>query len=482
MEHTNETHSGESTFLLFDPIVVVRDVLKHWLLILLIALSVAVGAYILTDTRYEPQYQSKVTFVVTARGSSSTVYSNLSSTSSLATVFSELMNSSVMRKNILQAMDASSFDGSISASVLPETNLLNMTVTASDPRTAFLVTQAIIDHHEQITYQVVDGVSLEVLQGAEVATAPINRTDAVGAMRKMAVLAGLGACSLLALASLMRGTVRSGQEAKKKLDCTYLGEVPHEEKYKTLIARIRRRKAGILISNPVTSFHFVENMRKLTHRVEQHMDGGKVLMVTSVQENEGKSTVAANIALTLIRKDKRVLLMDCDLHKPACATLMETKMPAAGTRDVLLDHTKLSSALVRYKRSELYLILEKRRYANSGDLLTSEQMHRFLDWARREFDFVVLDMPPMNVVSDSEGVADLADASLLVVRQNTVRASAINRAVADLESGKAKLLGCILNDVHSTFLSSGQGYHYGSYGGYGSYGHYGRYGEKASKK
>jgi capsular exopolysaccharide synthesis family protein len=206
------------------------------------------------------------------------------------------------------------------------------------------------------------------------------------------------------------------------------------------------------------------------------MDGGKVLMVTSVQENEGKSTVAANIALTLVRKGKKVLLIDCDLHKPACATLLEVQMPAATTRDVLLDQTKLSSALVRYKRSDLYLILEKRRYANSGDLLTSHQMHRILDWARREFDFVVLDMPPMNVVSDSEGVADLADASLLVVRQNAVRALVINRAVADLENGKAKLLGCILNDMHTTFLSSGQGYRYGNYGGYHGYGHYGSYG------
>jgi molecular chaperone DnaJ len=77
----------------------------------------------------------------------------------------------------------------------------------------------------------------------------------------------------------------------------------------------------------------------------------------------------------------------------------------------------------------------------------------------------------MNVVSDSEGVADLADASLLVVRQNAVRALIINRAVADLESGKAKLLGCILNDMHTTFLSSGQGYRYGNYGGYGGYGY-----------
>ena len=488
MENTNEMQSGEGGFLLFDPIVVVRDVLKHWMTILLIALAVGVGAYIMTNASYEPRYQSSATFIVTSRGTAATVFNNLNSTSELANVFSELINSSVMRKHIQNAMSSGSFDGTISAFAVPETNLMNMTVTASDPRTAFLVAQAIIDHQEEVTYQVVDSVSLEVLQGPEVAMGPINRADAMGNMRKMALLAGLAACMVFALYSISRDTVRSGQEAKKKLDCDYLGDIPHEEKYKTLFARIRRRKTGILISNPVTGMLFVENIRKLTRRVEQHMHGGKVLLVTSVKENEGKSTVTANIALTMARKHRKVLLIDCDLRKGAIYKLMETKVPAAGTRDVLTDLGKLPEAVVRYKNTDLYMIMEKRSYPNSGDLLGSARMRELLTWARKEFDFVVLDMPPMSVASDSEIAADMADASLLVVRQNIALATGINRAVADLENAKARLLGCVLNDVHSTFISSGRGYGYGygygygKYGRYGAYGAYGAYGQKTQQK
>lgn len=482
MENSNEMRGGESSFLPFDPIVVIRDVMKHWLTILLVALVAGVGAFILTDMEYEPKYQSKVTFVVTTRASASTVYSNLASTSEMASVFSELINSSVMRKKILAAMGTTWFDGRIAASVVPETNLLNMTVTASDPRTAFLVAQAIVDHHEEVTYQVVEGLSLEVLQGAEVAMAPMNRADATGTMKKMMILAGAAAVFVFAWLSVSRDTVRSGRECRKKLDCDYLGDIPHEEKYKTLISRIRRRKTGILVSNPVTSFHYVETIRKLCRRVEQHMDGGKVLMVTSVLENEGKSTVAVNIAMTMAKKHERVLLVDCDLRKPACATLLQTKCTGAGTRDVLTERLGVTDALMRYKRSNLYMILENRVASNSGDLLSSKSMHAMLEWARREFDFVVLDLPPMSVVSDSETVVDLADASLLVVRQNVCRAAGINKAVAALEGGRAKLLGCVLNNVYSTFLSSGQGYRYGSYGGYSRYGSYGSYGEKSPRK
>ena len=110
-------------------------------------------------------------------------------------------------------------------------------------------------------------------------------------------------------------------------------------------------------------------------------------------------------------------------------------------------------------------------------------MRKLIGWARQEFDFVVLDLPPMAVASDAETMTDLADASLLVVRQNQPLAKRINKAVAALEDGKAQLLGCVLNDVHATFLSSGQGYRYGGYGRYNYYyGGYGHYGEKTSRK
>ena len=478
MEKNNEIRGNDSEFFLFDPIVLVLDVMKQWTAVLLIVLAVGVGAFILTDMQYKPQYQSRVTFVVTSRSSSTNVYNNLSSTTEMASVFSELINSSVMRKSILEEMGTGHFDGTISAVVVPETNLLNMTVTASDPRTAFLVTQAIIDHHEDVTYQVVDNVSLEVLKGAEVARAPINRADAAGAMKKMGLLAGIAACGLFAAISFMRDRVRSGKEVRKKLDCNYLGEIPHEEKYKTLLSRIRRRKTGILVTNPVTSFGFVETIRKLAHRVEQHMGKGKVLLVTSLKENEGKSTVTANLALTMARKS-RVLLIDCDLRKPSCSTLLETKTPQYGTQAVLTDYTKATQALVQYKKTQMYMILEKRGYSNSGDLLSSEHMVRLLEWARKEFDYVILDLPPMSVVTDSVTVANVADAALLVVRQNVSKATSINHAIGDLESGKAKLLGCVLNDVRSTFLTTGQGYRSGYGYGYG-YGYYRNYEDRSS--
>ncbi len=473
-------HMTEGGLLSFDPIVMVQDVARRWLLILLAALAVGIGAYIATDMDYQPVYKTNTTFVVTTRGSATTIYNNLSSTSSVASVFTGLLNSSILRKTILQEMGVASFSGSISTSVIPETNLITMTVTASDPRTAFLVAQTIIDQHETLTYQVVEGVALEVLQYPVVPTAPSNLADSEYQMKRMMLLAGIGACVVLAALSFFHDTVRSGREAREKLDCDYLGEIPHENKYKTIFARIRRKKTSILITNPVTSFRFVEQIRKLRRRVEQYMDGSKVLMVTSLMENEGKSTVAVNMALALAQKHKRVLLIDCDLLKPACHAVLDQKKFTSGIKEVLQSKANLSDSILRYKKTNMYMLLAHKSDRNSGDMIASDRMDALLEWARENYDYVVLDLPPMSVASDAEGMTGLADACLLVVRQNVAKAPAINKAIASLEGNRAKLLGCVLNNVQATRLSSGQGY--GGYGQYSRYGHYGSYGHYGAKK
>jgi len=476
MENGTELHFSEGGLLSFDPIVLIQDVLKRWLIIVAAALLVGVGSYIMTDRDYTPVYKTTTTFVVTSRGSSTTIYSNLTSTSAVAEVFTELLNSSILRKTIIQEMGVSSFNGTISTSVVPDTNLITMTVSASDPRTAFLAAQTIIDHHEKLTYQVVTDVVLEVLQQPSVPSAPSNRADAMGNMKKMGLLAAVGTAGLLTAMSFLQDTVRSGKEVREKLECEYLGEIPHENKYKTLTSRLRRKKTSILITNPVTSFHFVETINKLRRRIEQHMDGGKVLMITSLLENEGKSTVAANLAMAMANKG-RVLLIDCDLRKPACHAVLDQNKFTSGIKEVLTNKASLTDSILRYKKTNMYMLLAHKGDRNVGDLLSSERMDSLLDWARKNFDLVILDLPPMSVASDAVGMTGLSDACLLVVRQNVASAPAINKSIATLEGNRAKLLGCVLNNVYSTRLSSGNGYGAGA-----KYGHYRYYGSYGSKK
>lgn len=480
MDYENEFQPDVQQLLPFDPIVLVQDVLRRWYLILIITLLCGVASYIYNDATYEPVYQSSATLVITSHGGTTTVYSNLDSAKKTADVFSQVLNSSLMRKTILEELGVDSFQGSISANVIESTNLMTLRVTANDPRTAFLVIRALLEHHEVVTYEVIGDVSVEVLQPPTVPTGPINYSGAQSAMKRAMIMALAASVLLFAFLSYIRDAVRSLNEAERKLDCWCLGEIHHEIKLKSIRDWFSRKKRSILITNPDTGFRYVTTITKLRRRVEQHMHHKKVLMVTSVVENEGKSTVAVNLALSMVKKRRKVLLIDCDLHKPACRKILEQPVPEYFIQDVIRGTVPLNQAVLTDRRSGLDLLCAK-KVSNqvAGDLLASGGLAAMLEQAREAYDFVVIDLPPMSVATDPEYLMEYVDASLLVARQNAVTAPVLNKAIGVLQRGNAKLLGCVLNNVYASRLSSGEDYGNGYrwYGGYGKYGNHGRYGK-----
>ena len=488
MEQNQQIQAYQKTLFPFDPVVLLRDSIRKWALILVVALICGMGAYIYTDTGYVPQYRTEATLVLTTRDSASTVYNNLDSTATLATVFTEILNSSVMRNRVLDELGMDSFKGSIYATAIESTNLLTVQVVALDPRTAFQVIDVLLDKHEIVTYAVMGDIVLEVLEPPVVPVRPYNAVNARSAFMKITVLVAAGLFVLMIVLAYFKDVIRSKDEAEQKLDCWCLGEIYHERKRVKLMDWLRKRKQSILITHPETGFRYVSTMSKLRRRVEQHLQKGKVVMVTSVMENEGKSTVSANLALDMAKKYEKVLLIDLDLHKPACRKIMDHAVVEHYTNDVMEGKVKLQEAVKIDKLTGMYMLFAKHcTPQKASDLIHSEGLGELLRQAREVYDYVVIDLPPMAIVPDSEAVMEYADGSLLVIRQNGVRATDLNRAIRDLQRGKAKMLGCVLNNVYSTATFSGEGYgvgygRYGAYGKYGGYGKYGRYAAYMAKK
>lgn len=486
MQETTQA-TGSSLFS-FDPIVILGDVLRRWYLIVAAVLLVGVSTRVGAELSYVPSYTATTTFVVSGRSGSSNVYDNLSRTSELATVFTEVLNSSILRETILQELDMDSFDGKITAAPMGKTNLLTMTVTSSNPRAAFLVSKAIIAHHHIVSARVLGDVALDVLQAPKVPMSPSNAKASLHTAQQIALLAGAAVFGVLAFISYNRDTIRSKKESNEKLDCHYLGEVAHEHKYKTLKSFLIHKKSSVLITHPETSFHFAESIQKIRRRISHRLeDGKKVFMVTSVMEDEGKSTIASNLALSFALVGHKTLLIDCDLRKPACWKILQHTEFQNGTLDVMEGKTSLSAALEQDSVTGLSMLLEKNTSASATELMTSEGMQKLLEQARKDFDVVILDMPPMSVAPDAEAAAALTDGIAMVVRQNTATATQINQAIVGLKNTDATVLGCVLNNMYSSGLthavgggSYGYGYGYGRYGHYGKYGKYGHYGHYAS--
>ncbi len=472
MEQNNST-AMEEQFSIARVIAVVQDVLRQWYLIVVVALIAGMCSFTLKNMTYVPQYSTSTTFVISAGGTSSTTFQNLSATMDLASVFTEILNSSLLREKVMEQVGIPSFDGEISASVVPNTNLLNMKVSGTDPRTVFLVSKAIQEHHGIVTDQVLGTTILEVLKQPTVPVAPENPLNLKSTMKKAAVMTGAAMAFVLGVLSFLSDKIRSRDEADNKLSCRVLGEVYHERKYKTLREQLGKRKTSILISNPTTSFAYTESISKLASRVENHLHRDeKIVMVTSFLENEGKSTMAVNLALAMSQKGRKVLLLDCDLRKPACALVLNQNLNTPGVAEILAGKANLKDAVTRVDGTGVYLVSSRKGQHTATDIVASPAMASIFKAAADLFDVVIVDTPPMSMAPDAECLSAMVDASLLVVRQNEALAVDLNDVAGILEKSSSHLLGCVLNNVYGTgnFVPA---YHYGKYSSYKKYGRYG---------
>lgn len=459
---------------------VARDVVKRWYLIVTVALIAAMAAYIYADMSYTPRYTASATLVVTGGSTFTTTYQNLSATTEAAGVFTEILNSSLLRQKVAEETGIVNFNGTVTANVVGGTNLLNIVVQGTNARTTYLMTRAVIEHHSVVSREVLGDTVMEVLRAPEIPTMPSNPRNP-GRYVKLAAAAGMVAViALLAMQAWTMDKIRSRAEAERKLSCRVLGELYHERKKRKLLDLLRNRKGSILIVNPLTSFAYTESIHKLSGRIDKlRRKGQRVVMVSSLLENEGKSTVAVNLALSWASKGRRVLLVDGDLRKPACHRILNLP-EASGMIGILQNGEPMENHLTAVPGSSLHLIRGGKGVRNAASLVSSEAMRALLQDAASKYDLVIVDTPPMSLTPDAECIGEFAHCAVMVARQNAAETAELNEALQTLEKTGVSLVGCILNNVYGTnsFAPAfyGGSYGYGKYGyhkyGYYKYGYY----------
>ena len=456
------------------------DVLKSLWAILLGSIAVVLIADLMMTTATEKTYSTKATFVVTSKNYSSNAVRNLTAAQNMADTLTNILNSEVLKKEVCKDLGLDEFDASVKANVISETNLLELRVTAKSPLLTFQITRSIIENYSELTQYVNEETIMQVLEEPYVPTKPNTGVRDISRLRKIFLIAFLAFVIAFLLLSYRHDTIKSELDLNTKLDAKALGVIDHEKK-KKVFGRVKRP----LVSDIEVSFGFVEQYKKIASRLltAAQKENANTIMVTSVSEHEGKSNVAANIALTLKQQNFKVLLVDCDMRRPTQAEQFFVKTDKGKDIAGILQGTvQLTDAA--NKKDGMYFVWCAARHGNSTELVSSENMKQFLNNARELFDFVIIDTPPMSVLGDAEALANLVDMSVLVVQYNKVLSEDINDAIDALNSTNSVFAGTILNNLHympgagNAAVSKGYGRygHYGSYGKYGGYGRYGRYG------
>lgn len=448
-----------STLNSFDVKTVLRDLSSRAVVMILIATSIAMLAFSFYTNTYRPRYTLEATYAVTSgqSGTPGTDTTAINDAQSAAVKLSEVISSQIMRKRIAKDLGNGVAGANITAVVIPETNLISLKATSRDLNSAYRTLKSVMKNYKSITDLVVENKRLSVLVQPRIPNAPNNPFRPYSLMMK-AFLASFAILVFLAVvSSYLKDTIRSGADIERKLETEFLGAVSHESKYRTFKERLLKPKRSLLISSPIVSFRLAESVMKATRRVQNKMtaNGIRTLIVTSCLENEGKSTVSANLALALARTGENVALIDMDFRKPAQRLIFDAEKQSG------LHMTKVD------EEEELYLITGvDSAFGNEGEL-DAAAIATFFEWLKQKFTYTILDTPPMEKVADTEIIANLADASLCVVREHVALVRDINNMLENLACYKAKPIGCVLNDSYGGWQESMGGYEYRRRYGYG---------------
>jgi capsular exopolysaccharide synthesis family protein len=280
----------------------------------------------------------------------------------------------------------------------------------------------------------------------------------------LGVLLGVGTALLL---EAMDKSLKNSEEAKRLLGYPLLGSIPQ-------VGGKGKKDSGEgeeelpMLNNPYSpacrAFEMLQTNLSFTVSDKEL----RVILVTSSSPGEGKSFVSANLAVAMSQLGKRVLLVDADMRRPRQHTIWNLSN-FMGLSNILVNQAQLQST-TQEALVTLDVLPVGTTPPNPVALLDSQRMASLIQEATKEYDFVIIDTPPLTAVADALVVGKLVDGMLLVVRPGEVESGAVNTAKSLLEQAKVSILGMVVNGV-------GGG---SSYGGY--YYSKGYYGDKKGEK
>ena len=233
----------------------------------------------------------------------------------------------------------------------------------------------------------------------------------------------------------------------------------------------RRSHRSEYLLNKETPFDVTEAFRNLKASLSVSVpkkENGVAIMVTSAYPEDGKTTVTTNLALMFAQSDAKVVLVDADIRKGRIAKYFKRKS-APGLSDCLSGQATLDEVIHNSHVNEnLSYITCGTHSPRPYELLESEEMKKLVQELRTRFDYVIIDTPPVLLISDALALSPSTDGTVLVCRHQVSYISDIERALNTLEFAKAKVLGVVVNDYKAPKVSK-------IYGGYKKYYYYSSY-------
>jgi len=444
-----------------------RILRKNWWLVLTSAALGAAGAGIFS-LMSTPMYQASTSLYVSVRSQSEGGVSELTQGGTYARQavlsYVDVVESAIVLEPVITDlgldMTVDELAGMVSAESPTNTVLINIDVTGPDPeQTAAIAnsvgqnfSDAVVGVLEKPTGETASPVQISTIQAATAPSAPVSpnttRNVALGLM--LGLMVGLGAA---VLRSALDTHVRSQEDVERVTDVPILAGIiddPKADKNRLVVHMSPRSVRAESFRSLRTNLQFV------------NVDSSpRSFVVTSAAPNEGKTTVATNLAISLAQTGASVVVMDADMRKPSVAKFMGVD-GTVGLSNVLVGMVELEDVLHQWGgKYELFVLPAGRIPPNPSELLGSEEMQRLVNRLTERFDYVIIDSPPVLAVTDAAIMSRLVGGTIVVAGVGVARRNDVVAALDALGGIANRIVGIVLTRVPSKGPDSY--YHYGRY-------------------
>lgn len=255
--------------------------------------------------------------------------------------------------------------------------------------------------------------------------------------------------------------VRTAEEVEKITGYSVIGMIPEMSKKFNIYEYVLDKLTSV----------YAESLRSVNTAVNfSNPDNPpKSILITSSTPQEGKSVFSISYAKLLANSGKKVLLIDCDLRKPTVHTAFETSK-TLGLGDLIIGDASFEDVVSIDERSSVHYIRSFENTPNSQEILASDKMKEFIESAKKIYDVIVMDSPPVMAITDSIILSKIADSTIFIIRWEKTPKNIVKNSIKLLNNSKVKLSGTVLSRVninkHKKYKNGDIAYCYGNYKGY----------------
>lgn len=372
------------------------------------------------------------------------MYFNLLKTYSEIVKTNKLVSAALSNYNInISPSDALSHLSCIPTS---DTQILIIKYQSSDKELAGRVVTAVTSEFIKTAEDLIPNGTVKVVEDVIIPVHPTKPNKILNL--SIGLFLGIGISSaIIFLQEFLDNTFKNKEKLKRITSLSVLGSIPDEFLIGRNKKRRSRRKHNTLIMETASNSIVSEAYRTLQTNIKYSSASKKiqVLLITSSNMQEGKSTIASNLALSFSEEKNKVLIIDCDFRNPSLHKQFQMTN-TKGLADIILNNEKFEDTVQKYS-DNLYLLTAGKVADNPASMLSSKSMNNLLADLKKEFDLIILDSTPVLAVTDAQILSTKVDGTLIVVRYGSTKIQSVIECKNSIEIVGGNILGTVLHGI-----------------------------------